>query len=191
MNSIIALCVGHSRQVNDKPEGGAVTHDGSINEWTWNSTMARHIAGHLLLRRVQSVIVDRYEGRGYATSMQWLAEHLKDRSVTAALELHFNRVPPSAAHGHEWLYWHSSKAGRRLAENLEQEMCFGVPQIKTRGIKPKYSSDRGALFLRGTHCPAVICEPFFGSNPGDWQTAKDKKTNIARAIAEGILEYLM
>jgi len=47
------------------------------------------------------------------------------------------------------------------------------------------------LFLRGTHCPAVICEPFFGSNPGDWQTAKDKKTNIARAIAEGILEYLM
>lgn len=43
---------------------------------------------------------------------------------------------------------------------------------------------------RLTHCPAVICEPFFGTNHGDWLTAKAKQARIAKAMAEGIMEFL-
>ena len=41
------------------------------------------------------------------------------------------------------------------------------PDTKTRGIKER-KSGRGSEFLRQTPCPAVICEPFFGDNEGDW-----------------------
>ena len=69
-------------------------------------------------------------------------------------------------------------------------MCLAVPQIKARGIKPKTAPARGAEFLKGTHCPAVIMEPFFGSNASDWKTATERRAAIARAITSGILEFL-
>lgn len=190
MSTIIGLCVGHSRKIGTRIEGGAVAVDGKTNEWAYNRTLARHIAAHLKSHRVASLTVDHYEGAGYGSAQRWLASHLKAAGVTLALELHFNSASPTA-NGHEWLYWHSSTNGKRLASELNQNMCFGITQIKSRGIKAKTSVDRGAEFLSGTHCPAVICEPFFGSHAGDWQIAAENSSRIGRAIAEGILDYLL
>lgn len=186
---LIALCVGHSRKIAGLAEGGAVTHDGTMNEWRWNTGMAELIAKHLHAHSVRSVIVSEYEGAGYGAAMRWLASHLKGLGVTAAIELHFNSADNENATGHEWLYWHRSKAGERLAQFLEQEMNLTGTGIKSRGAKPIHEG-RGAEFLRLTHCPAVIAEPFFGSNPRDWKAARLFRPNIARAIAEGILEFL-
>jgi N-acetylmuramoyl-L-alanine amidase len=36
----------------------------------------------------------------------------------------------------------------------------------------------------------VICEVGFGSNQKDWDIMVDKKNEIARAIAHGIMDYL-
>jgi N-acetylmuramoyl-L-alanine amidase len=52
------------------------------------------------------------------------------------------------------------------------------------------TGERGGEFLKLTHCPAVIAEPFFGSNPQEWQTASSSVSAIAEAMATGIIDYL-
>jgi N-acetylmuramoyl-L-alanine amidase len=190
MKSLIALCVGHSRVSNGRVEGGAVTHDGAINEWAWNVGLAELIAKNLHAAGVKTVIISRYEGQGYTSSQRWLAGHLKAIGATAAIELHFNAADSPTAHGHEWLYWSTSTRGKPLAQSLASEMSLSVPDIKSRGAKPRFSGDRGAEFLKLTHCPAVIAEPFFGSSESDWKTAQAKRAQIALAIANGVLEWL-
>jgi len=186
----VAICIGHSREVNGRHEGGAVAADGSTNEWAYNSALAPLIVSALARQTIRAVVVDAYEGHGYGAAMRWLATHLKELGVRSAVELHFNDSDDAGAHGHEWLYWHSSPRGKRLAESLSDEFCLGMPGIRRRGAKAKAPGDRGAEFLSGTHCPAVICEPFFGSNRSDWSEATLGRQKIANAIAEGIAEYL-
>jgi N-acetylmuramoyl-L-alanine amidase len=147
-------------------------------------------AAELSNRMIPSIIISRYEGNGYGAAQRWLAGRLRELSATAAIELHFNSDDSPEATGHEWLHWHSSKEGKRLAGCLDAEMCLCLPGIRRRGLKLKVRGDKGAEFLKLTHCPAVIAEPFFGSNPSDWKTACDKRDCIARAIAEGVAEWL-
>jgi N-acetylmuramoyl-L-alanine amidase len=59
-----------------------------------------------------------------------------------------------------------------------------------RGIKAKVSGERGGEFLKLTHCPAVIAEPFFGDNAQEWQTASSSVSAMAEAMATGICDYL-
>jgi N-acetylmuramoyl-L-alanine amidase len=189
MKPLIALCVGHSRTINGKPEGGAVSV-GKVSEWNYNRALAPLIAAELSARMIPSIIISRYEGTGYGSSQRQLAAKLKDLAATAAIELHFNSADTESASGHEWLYWHSSQHGKRLAGCIASEMCLSVPEVKSRGAKPRFPGDRGAEFLKSTHCPAIIAEPFFGSNQSDWNAAMTKRDCFARAIAEGVAEWL-
>lgn len=184
----IALCIGHSRRRADgTPEGGAITHDGAISEWAWNRELAREIATVLHDRHgLHAVIINDYGRREYDAAMAWLARHLRDLGgIRLAVELHFNSHEP-AANGHEWLHWHSSTKGRLAATELHLAMSRHFPGLRARGVKPRASGDLGALFLRLTHCPAVIAEPFFGSNAQDWRALSGRAAALAAALAEGI-----
>ena len=184
----VALCVGHSRLVNGKPEGGAVSVDG-VSEWDYNCELASMISCALEDFGIASKIYSRYDGSGYTAAMNWLAEEIRRDNNDLAVELHFNSAD-EPANGHEWLYWYTSQAGETLAKECRDKMVELVPQIRSRGIKPITSgSDRGGSFLIKTHCPAIICEPFFGSNHCDADIAETKKDDIAEAIARGIKEY--
>ena len=189
MKPLVAICVGHSRRIHDSVEGGAVSVDGT-NEWTFNSELANRIRVALALEHVSCVVVDKYEGDGYGAAQRWLAKFLKDRGATLAIELHFNSADDPAAHGHEWLCWVGSSRGLRLAHWLDTAMRETFPNMKARGVKPLSGGDRGAEFLRGTHCPACIAEPLFGSSPSDWKVATEQKQEIAEAISAGIVKYL-
>lgn len=186
----IAICLGHSRRINGRPEGGAVSHDGKLSEWNYNLPLAILIRQELKQHGVRAEIISEYEGTSYGAAQRWLAGKLRELGVTCAVELHFNAADDSAANGHEWLAWHSSANGKYLANCLHLAMCQEVPGLKSRGVKPKDASARGAEFLKGTHCPAVIAEPFFGSSPHDWAIANQEREQIAKAYAAGILEFL-
>jgi N-acetylmuramoyl-L-alanine amidase len=188
MNPLIALCIGHSRLVNSRPEGGAVSTGGK-SEWEYNCGLALMVQGLLNTAGIKSKVYNLYHGDGYGAAQRWLAATLKADKATLAVELHFNAAGPTAT-GHEWLYWESSKNGKALAGAIDGKMRANVPELTARGIKPKTSADRGAEFLRGTHCPACIAEPFFGSNASDWQIATSKKMAIAESIAAGIREAI-
>lgn len=183
----IAICVGHSRLVKNRHEGGALSVDGT-NEWYYNNVLADMIAEHLEAKNFNAKVIKTYDGGGYATAMAWLAGLLKTWKADAAVELHFNAAGVTA-NGHEWLYWHTSKEGMALACKIEERFLGKVPSIKRRGIKPIKSSERGGTFLRKMPCPAVIAEPFFGTNKKDWVAAKTQSLEIADAIAQGISDW--
>ena len=201
---MIALCIGHSRYIKGRRDGGAVSvgytaktsgmdvqASERVSEWQYNRVLANHIQAHLERFQRQVMIVDQYQGDGYGAAMKWLAGHLKANKVEVAIELHFNSAGPTAR-GHEWLYWHSSAKSRELAKATEIEMTLQIApdELPNRGVKPISAKDRGSDFLRLTHCPALIAEPFFGSNADDWKIATERKDKIALAIACGVDEWL-
>ncbi len=185
----LALCVGHSRKINGRTEGGAVSVAG-VNEWAYNSELARLILDHLSEMGIEAFIVSEYQGNGYTAAQKWLASYIKSRGATVAVEAHFNSSDNPSATGHETLFWASSVKGRQLAKDVDSAMLEMFPDFKQRGIKPKGSGDRGAEFLKLTSCPSIILEPFFGSNPEDWaEIAVKGKQNLALAIATGLKHY--
>lgn len=181
--TVIAICVGHSRG-----DGGAVSV-GGVNEWNYNRKLGRLIVNDLQERGFAAVLVDRYEQTSYTPAMTALAATLKAMAAECAVELHFNSASSSSATGHEWLHWHSSVAGRALAQCMERRMAETFPEHRRRYLKPIRSGDRGSDFLRRTHCPAVLCEPFFGSNAVDWELATTHRDLLARVIADGIDDW--
>lgn len=181
----VALCVGHSRY-HDK---GAASVDGTF-EWNYNLNVALATANRLDAMGIPAVVVDEYPCAGYTDAMNWLAAHLRDLDAVLALELHFNAADGSASQ-EEYLYWHASKKGERLAQSLLDNHTLLDPNRKTRGIKPK-SSGNGSQFLSKTHCPAVICEPFFGDDNSDWSFWGNRKGQdlLADIYTGGIVDFL-
>jgi N-acetylmuramoyl-L-alanine amidase len=159
-------------------------------EWNFNVELARVMAEVLHDRHgITSEIISHYEGAGYSAAMHWLAARLKALNVKAAVELHFNSSANRQARGHEWLYWHASARGRNLANWLSAAYSRAHPLCPARGAKP-VENDRGGEFLRRTHCPAVICEPFFGTNATDWNFVRKNVRTIAAAMASGISQSI-
>lgn len=176
----VAICVGHSRH----GDNGAVSVTG-VSEHAYNCELARMTSSILTSRGIPTVVIDDYEGLGYGAAMRWLAGRLRALDVAFAAELHFNAAGPTAT-GHEFLHWHSSKHGKQLAAAFSEAMHALVPEIPSRGLKPIDRSARGSEFLRLTHCPAIICEPGFGSNPRDWKVLTARKQAIAEAYARAL-----
>ena len=185
-NLYVAICVGHSRQ----GDTGAVSC-GGINEWTYNRKVAEFLKSDLQEYGISSFVVEQYGGTygSYTSAMNWLTKHLKEQKASIALELHFNAAANEKAEGMEMLHWNSSRIGLSLAEYALKSCQRFFPITKNRGAKAIKKGDRGATFLRTTHCPAIITEPFFGSNWQDWITFADQEATLGQALALGIKEW--
>lgn len=181
---LIAVLVGHSRG-----DGGAVSV-GGVSEWNFNRGLAAHVNGALDDMGIECVVIDRYAQTSYGRAMTALAKTLRAHGATAAVELHFNDGPETAT-GHEWLYWATSAPARKLAQCLNNQFTRDHDNLKRRGLVPiSTKTKRGGQFLAGTHCPAVICEPFFGSNEHDWRYAAIHQPQLAMSIARAIKSWI-
>lgn len=180
---MIAICVGHSRP----GDSGAVSV-GGVSERFANGLLAKQIRAKLEAHDVACDVIDSYQGGTYQTAMRWLGRKLATIKATAAIELHFN-WGEAPAHGHQWLHWHESVGGKWLAQALNRSMISAFPDHQARGLQSVTAKGRGAEFLRCTPCPAVICEPYFGSNPAEWAWVKSHQHELAQAIADGIAAW--
>lgn len=163
---MIAICVGHSRKIGGRYDGGAYSPHLKINERDFNLKVAHKLSANLTRKGIPSKIFDEYAGGGYGSAMADVAMQVRAAQAFFAIELHFNSASPTA-NGHEWLHWHSSISGADIAKKFESEFRKAFPSIKARGIKSITKKDRGGKFLELTHCPAIILEPFFGSHEDD------------------------
>jgi N-acetylmuramoyl-L-alanine amidase len=180
--AVIVICVGHAR----RGDTGAVAADGVTTERACNTDLAFKVAERLQDKVRRCHVVYLYPADGYPQAMKWLAGELGRLRATLAVELHFNTSHVRAATGHEWLYSNDSEAGRRLAGCLNTAMIRRFPDLLPRGCKPITRKDNGSGFVRLMPCPAVIAEPFFGSNPADWDAVAAHPDPLAAALAEGL-----
>jgi len=184
---MIAICIGHSRKIGSRYDGGAYSPWLKTNERDFNTQVGNKLAAYLAMNGIKSRVITHYDGAGYGSAMQSAADQIKAINATLAIELHFNSATPSAT-GHEWLYWHSSAKGKAIAEQFSEQFSKDFPNIKSRGLKGIDKSGRGGLFLRYTHCPAIITEPFFGSNENDCRQVSID--SLAKSYAKAIIEAI-
>jgi N-acetylmuramoyl-L-alanine amidase len=179
----VAICIGHSRPGDQ----GAVSA-GGITEWDFNQAIGRKLVELLDAERIVGVLIDTYHGASYGAAMRWLGGEVRHVAADAAIELHFNAAGPTA-HGFEYLHWAGSAAGERLANAFRASHRETYPAARDRGIKALGRGARGAEFLRLTPCPAIIAEPFFGSNQTEWAAYSSDSDLLAEVYCKALTRY--
>ncbi|MEM1083238.1 MAG: N-acetylmuramoyl-L-alanine amidase [Verrucomicrobiota bacterium] len=182
----IALCLGHGREGDEGNVGF-----GGESEEEYNFPLLSAVASRLESRGFKVSVITDYEGKGYTAAMTWLAHKLRTIGATCALEFHFNAAN-KRARGHEVLHWEGSQVGVTLAGSLLRALDEEFPEQPSRGLKPRSSRNRGALFLSLTHCPAALLEPFFGDQRDDWKkfSSAQEFKRLANAYAEGVCDWI-
>lgn len=174
---LCALVVGHT------PDAPGAVSVADVTEFAFNSSLAPAVADAVTACDVQIVY------RGRPNDYWGLPRKVNATGADFAIELHFNAASP-AAHGTETLYASTSQAGMALAMVVHQEVLSALA-LRDRGIRPRTPEDRGGRFLWGTVMPAVIAEPFFGSNEVDWVRAISLREGLIRAYAHAIDRYAL
>tara|TARA_S200002703_G_scaffold72013_1_gene62419 strand:- start:1229 stop:1936 length:708 start_codon:yes stop_codon:yes gene_type:complete len=187
----VAILVGHSRS----GDNGAMTLDSSTSEWDYNSDIAKRTQKILEDFPIKTSVFNKYKGNSYAQAILELSKDLNKLEYDLVIELHFNSFYNPQASGYENIYWHSSKKGKKAAEELQKSFKSFFPKShKDRKIKAiSHSSQRGGMLLKHTEAPSVICEPFFGSNKSEWKFFKSTKgrNKLSKAYAKAITSILI
>lgn len=181
--STFALCVGHSR----RGDRGAVNTAG-VSEHAFNAPLAKRVAEILRDRKHIAHVIDSYDADGYDEAMKWVGKEVGKLRADAAVEFHFNSAGPNAE-GYEYLFWHSSKRAEKLAQCLLLSHKLEFPKAKSRGLKPLGPISRGAGFVRQTPCPAVLLEPFFGSNVKETDQYSAARETLAHVYADALCAW--
>ena len=101
------------------------------------------------------------------------------------ISIHRNAMPiPGSASGVEGLVYKDQGVPALLAENISRNLAeAGFMDL---GVKER----PGLIVLRSTRMPAVLVEAGFIDNPEDNQFFDENFENIARGIADGVLETI-
>jgi N-acetylmuramoyl-L-alanine amidase len=100
------------------------------------------------------------------------------------VSLHLNAHGEPTAEGSSTYYFHTSAAGRALAEAIQEELvAFGVRDCRSHA--------RSYTVLRETRMPAVLVEPVFISNPDEAKRLEEPEFRafLADALAGGVSRY--
>ncbi|HET8838493.1 MAG TPA: N-acetylmuramoyl-L-alanine amidase [Flavobacteriaceae bacterium] len=147
----VAVIIGH-----DKTSPGAYSPYLHTSEYMYNSEVASYLGG----------IADIYKrplGGGYTTQMRKLAEMLNPKNYDLVVELHFNSFSDSSANGCEAIVYPGNDFSYMVGYDFCQKLSSQY-QTNNRGVKEHGKGDRGFVFLSLMEAPAIIVEPFFGSN---------------------------
>jgi N-acetylmuramoyl-L-alanine amidase len=162
----IAILTGHA------PDSKGAYSKWLPSEFDYNTQVAEE------LKKINSSLYtvythDSYLG-GYYAMEKRTADTINKDSFDLTLELHYNSASP-LAHGTECCYWFASKKGKEYAQKISEEISQRL-DTTNRGIKALYNkNDRGYWFTYLMKAPAVIVEPFFGSNEFDALKFQDPK----------------
>ena len=163
----IAIVVGHSSQ-DHGARAVAPLVDGIQTEWLFNDKVAdeiirihsRFYRPMIGPRNLELKKFHRVTGGGYSTEIRRVYRLVNDWGADASMELHFNAASPSA------------KGALMLSSGSTESMRFATILLKhmvdtmqhgDRGVEVR-KSGRGSLSLTAGRAPAVLTEPFFGTN---------------------------
>ena len=105
-------------------------------------------------------------------------------SYDLTISIHCNSYN-STSNGHEVLYYPNSTKGKKLAQAIQTSL------VKTIGLRDRGVKSRDNLcVLSKTKSVAIIVETAFISNPNEAKLLKEKPDIFAKAIADGVKNYL-
>lgn len=157
----IAFVVGH-----DHKEQGAFSKHLNRTEFLYHLGVADYLPFDVYWRNPNI--------NGYKSKMQDLAKQINGKGYTAVVELHFNSATPTA-NGCEALFFGGSVIGKKWAQTFVEKTVkeYGT---RNRGVLAVTNDkQRGYWFLKLIDAPAIILEPFFGSNPESLKFLDEEK----------------
>ena len=174
----IALVVGHNERAQ-----GAIRAADRRSEFDWNGDLAEMI--HELAPDDTRIFWRTPQG-GYTQEIRRVYAAVDAWGADCSLELHFNAATPAAT-GCETLS--SGTRGSLALARLVQEFTLAAMPMRDRGVKIRRQHERGGLSLWAGRAPAIMTEPYFGSNRGDCAIADDHKSMLAEATLEAAVEF--
>ena len=118
-------------------------------------------------------------------SLEERVEYSENQGPEIFVSIHVNSAVSTEPSGIETHWYHES--GKELAEIIHKHMVKQIPSSKDRGLfKSKF------YVINHSTVPAVLCEIGFLSNDSERNEliTDSRKQKTAKAIAEGIIEYL-
>lgn len=173
----IAAVIGHTEKSK-----GAYSKHFKLREFDFYTKVAELLEGVDIYTHDSSI-------SGYVTRQKATAAILNSKDYDLVIELHFNHFSDASANGCETLYYFKSKHGKYYAE-LFSEVLNDYTGIKLRngGIKALANRrDRGFAAVFYPKAPAILIEPFFGSNKTDCEKIESIE-NLACIINEFIIQ---
>jgi len=176
----IAIVIGH----NSKAQGAVRCTDGRT-EFDWNGELADIIQEHdpdnvRIFRRERGGGYSREIDRVYALVDRWGAD--------CSLELHFNASANKRANG--GLTLSSGSAGSIELANLVRERVSQVLGNKDRGVEVRGRNARGGRSLWQGKSPAIMTEPYFGSNEKECLNATMFMDELAEAYYRCAMRFI-
>ena len=181
----LAIQAGHTK-------GTGAVGFGGYKEHYFNTRVVEQMVLLAPKMGINLLVTHRDPSLGYGAGVRKTAKAIKKFQADLCLELHFNAASPSAR-GCEILYFWGSRRSKHAARCMAGSLDFmmqdlDVPMRGKSGArslwyrsanKEKAYSGRGGYYVYKTPCPALILEPFFGSNKHEMTVFSDPK-NIKR-----------
>lgn len=180
MNGRIAIIVGH----NARAQGATRVLDGRT-EWDWNGQLAHMIKDHDP-GRVHVLL--RQGGGGYSREIDRVYGEADALKADCTIELHFNGSASAAANG--GLTLSSGTSGSlSLAAEVRARAAKALGN-RDRGIRTVRRTDRGGRSLWQGRAPAILTEPYFGTNASECMAADLHMDELAESVFRGAMAFL-
>lgn len=176
----IAIVVGH----NSKSQGAVRVTDGRT-EFDWNGELAALIQAH---DPANVRVFRREHGGGYSAEIDRVYRQVDNWGAAVSIELHFNASANAKANGGETLS-SGTKASMALAMAVRSRIA-GVLGNTDRGVRVVGRHDRGGRSLWQGRAPAILTEPYFGSNAAECVIAQQHMDEMAEAYYRGAVSFL-
>lgn len=175
----IALVIGHNAASQ-----GAVRATDKRSEYDWNGDLAAAIMAHSpgMYR-----IFRRPAGKGYSAEIKFVYGEVDAWGADASIELHFNALTATAT-GTETLT--SGSTGSLKLARLIQPAMVSALKLPDRGLLVRKRTERGGASLFAGRAPAVLIEPYFGSNRNDCAAADRGYSALTGAIHQACVAFL-
>lgn len=175
----LAIVIGH----NAVAQGATRVTDGK-SEFYWNSRLADLIRGH---DEDAVRIFRRMPGLGYSAEIDRVYALVDGWGADCSVELHFNGVPDVRAKG--CLTLTSGRPGSLALARAVHPRMLAVMGNEDDGIAVRLRPERGGRSLWQARAPAILTEPYFGSNASECRIADMHVDELAEAIFRGAVAF--
>ncbi|MET1412617.1 N-acetylmuramoyl-L-alanine amidase [Roseibium sp. HPY-6] len=184
----VGIVVGH----NSHGQGAYATSPIDESEYPFNTAVAELMAEYASEYEIETAIFYRRYAGSYSKEIDTVYAETDAWGAEVTIELHFNSVGNSSVRGSEVLASRST-ASQSLAEFAQDELVglFGRTGNADRGVKVRQpGGERGWRSLYAGRAPAILVEPFFGSNKDDRNLmAQIGKPALAEAYLSALASY--
>jgi N-acetylmuramoyl-L-alanine amidase len=184
----LAVVVGHNRIA----PGASAVAPLSTTEFKFNGRVAQAMKSEAWHYNIEAEVFLREPHPTYAAEIRDVYARVKAWGATSSAELHFNASDNTSASRSEVLYRRGSSDARALADACLHS-TIEVLQLRNGGSIGVAPGDRGGGALHALDdVPAVLFEPFFGSNSQDClRVATIGEQALAIAYLRGVRDWFV